>query len=160
MSVKPTKKQLIDFNNLQLADLKTYQVGAIQASAHRALRKHGDELLSHYNLSSMQWHVIGAIIDAGGDGARISELAELLDTTMGFLTNNVNVLVSKGMVYRSTNIHDGRSHFLHISEEFAPIAQEIEESLRASLRKSIYSKITRSELTTYLKVIGKFAELS
>ena len=85
----------IDPSNFNLGELTTYQVGAMQAAAIRSLRKHGDELLSEYGITNMQWHIIGTILDAGRRGMRISDLAKQLDTTMSFMTTNVNLLESK-----------------------------------------------------------------
>ncbi len=149
----------INPDTFTLGDLTTYQVGAMQAAAHRALKKHGDELLKDYGITSMQWHIIGAVLDKDDQGARISELADQLDTTMAFLTTNVNLLESKGILRRSDNKTDGRSRLIYVSKSFRPKCKEIEAALRTKLRQSIYSKLTPEELHTYIKAVIKFAQL-
>ena len=77
---------------VQLKDLKTYQVGVIEAGAHRALRQHKDALLKNYNLTGVEWYLIGTVADAGKAGVRSTDLARSLGTTMGFLTKSISIL--------------------------------------------------------------------
>jgi len=149
----------INPDDFSLSQLTTYQIGAMQAAAYRALKKHKDGLLKEYGISGMQWHITGTVFDSEPHGIRISELAAILDTTMSYLTTNVNLLESKGVLVRSANAKDGRSTFVHVSPEFMPKCAEIEASLRDKLRSSIYAKVSPEELLTYVKVTAKFAEL-
>lgn len=149
----------INPDRFSLAELKTYHVGALQAAAHRSLKKLGDDLLKDYGITSMQWHIIGAVLDAEPRGARISELAQELDTTMAFLTTNVNLLESKRILIRTVNDNDARSQLIKVVPAFRPRCAEIEDALRDRLRTSIYATVTPEELHTYIKVIAKFAEL-
>lgn len=155
------KTMSIEFNpdEFSLGELTTYQVGAMQAAAHRALKKHGDELLKEYGITSMQWHIIGAVLDEGKRGARISELATKLDTTMAFLTTNVNLLELKGALERAENEKDARSRLIRVAPAFRPKCAEIEKALRVKLRNSIYSRLTPEELHTYIKATAKFAQI-
>lgn len=149
----------INPNDFNLAELTTYKVGALQAAANRSLKKHGDKLLKEYGITSMQWHIIGSVLDAGEEGARISDLALSLDTTLPFLTNNVNLLESKGILIRKTSSSDARSRLVTVSDKFRPVCKEIETNLRAKLRESLYSKVTPKELHTYIKTLIKFSEI-
>lgn len=149
----------INPEEFSLSELTTYQVGAMQAAAHRALKKHGDELLKEYNLTSMQWHIIGTILDTEPQGIRSSELANALDTTMAFLTHNVNLLEARGILERTENKKDARSHYIRVTSKFKPKCATIEDALRRKLRSSIYSKVSPEELHTYIKAIAKFAEI-
>lgn len=146
-------------NDFTIGDMTTYKVGALQAAANRSLKKLGDQLLKEYGISSMQWHIIGSVLDAGKEGARISDLAQSLDTTLPFLTNNVNLLESKGILERKNSSSDGRSRLVTVSAKFLPVCKEIEINLRAKLRDSLYSKVTPEELHTYLKTLIKFSEI-
>ncbi len=149
----------MDTDHFSLSELKTYHVGAMQAAAHRALKKHTDALLKDYGITGMQWHIIGAVWDSEPYGANISGLAELLDTTMAFITTNVNLLESKGILIRSSNVQDGRSHIIRVAAAFLPQCEKIEAALRVMLRRSIYSKVTPEELHTYVKVTAKLGTI-
>ncbi len=146
-------------NQFSLSELKTYQVGVIQSAAMRAIKKHKDECLQPYGLTSMQWVIIGSILDAGRKGTRITDLAKMLDATMAFLTNSVNLLESKGILERIENRDDSRSRMVRVTESFVPTCDTIERELRKNLRDSIYSRLTPLELHTYIRVLYKFTEL-
>lgn len=143
-----------------LGELTTYQVGALQSSSHRALKKHKDALLQDYGITGMQWYIIGTVLDAGEKGMRITDLAKYLDTTMAFLTNTVNLLESKGILMRTSSSVDSRSRMVSVTAGFRPICAKIETDLREKLRESLYSKLSREDLETYIKVISRFTELN
>jgi len=144
---------------INLHDLATYHVGAIESAAHRALRKHKDACLQEYGITGMQWYIIGYVLDGPRAGVRITDLAQNLGTTMAFMTNTVNLLESKNMLLRTSNTDDSRSSMIKVAAKFKPVCKKIEADLRQKLRTSIYSKVTPEELTTYVKVISKFTEL-
>lgn len=142
-----------------LSELKTYHVGVIESAAHRALRRHKDASLKEYGITGMQWYVIGTVADTGHAGIRITDLAKLLDTTLAFLTNTVNLLESKGILERQVNSEDNRSSFVVLEESYIDTYREIERNLRVKLKKSIYSHVTPEDLKTYVEVINKFSNL-
>ncbi|MBA3758613.1 hypothetical protein H0X10_03215 [Candidatus Saccharibacteria bacterium] len=147
-------------NNLTQSELKTYQVGVIQAAAVRALKKHKDSCLQPYGLTGMQWCIIGTVLDTGPKGIRITDLANKVDATMAFLTNTVNLLESKNVLERIENANDNRSRMVRVTKKFQPNCQKIENELRRKLRTSFYSKVTPDELDTYIRVLNRFSELS
>ena len=144
---------------LKLSDLKTYHVGALESAAHRAMRKHKDALLQEYSLTGMQWYIIGTVADTGEAGIRTTDLAQTLGTTMGFLTNNVNLLVSSGILVRRENDEDSRSTFVVMKSNYRKKYQQIEVALRKKLRETIYTHVTPEELETYVNVITKLSKL-
>lgn len=142
-----------------LRELKTYQVGAFEAAAHRALRQHKDALLKSYGLTGVEWYMVGTVADAGSIGIRTTDLAEALGTTQGFLTKTITLLEAKGYVYKKANAEDARSNFICINEKKRMMIEEIEVALRTKLRQSIYGKVSPEELLTYVNVIQKFSQL-
>ncbi len=144
----------------KLHDLKTYQVGVVESAAHRALRQHKDTLLKPYGITGIEWYILGTVADTGKTGMRITDLANLLGTTQGFLTKTVNLLEAKGMLARKANANDARSNFVILNKKYAPKVVEIEAILRVELRKSLYSRITPEQLQTYIDVMAKFRDLA
>lgn len=143
----------------KMSDLKTYQVGVIEAAAHRALRQHKDALLKNYNLTGVEWYTVGTVSDAGDAGVRATDLAKALGTTMGFLTKTVTMLEAKGYLFRRANPEDARSTYICFNDEKRAMVDEIEEALRERLRTSIYSLITPEELQVYIHSLDKFSDL-
>ena len=146
-----------DFSDL--SKITTYQSGVIQSAAFRNLKKHTDEALSIHSLSTMQWFIIGTILDADGDGIRITDLARQVGTTLGFLTNAINLLQSRGILMRASHEDDSRAKLVYVSPGYRKTCQKIEEDLRNKLRTTLYAKVTPEELRTYVKVLYQFAEL-
>lgn len=136
-----------------LKHVTTYQAGAVQAAAHRALQKHCDDILKPYGISKMHWLIIGHVLDAGKAGIRISDLATSLGTTLPYLTTAINLLESKGYLIRKENDEDARSKLVVINPKHINKCHEIELTLREALRKSIYSSVDPEEFKIYLKVL-------
>lgn len=108
----------------------------------------------------MQWLIIGTIRDAGPSGIRITELAKLLGTTLPYLTTTINTLQSKTILTRQENPKDNRAKFVAVNEAFLPQCDEIEETLRNALRKSIYREVSPKEFRTYMMVLHKLSQIS
>lgn len=108
----------------------------------------------------MQWLIIGSVLDHDEEGARLTDLTKTLDTTMPYITNAVNNLVSKGMLIRKENDNDSRSKLISIDPVFKPRCAEIEVAMRESLRKSIYSKIDRDDFRVYMKVLYQLSRVN
>ena len=146
-------------NVTTIAQLKTYQVGVIEAAAHRALREQKDSLLSEYGLSGVEWYLIGTVADAGKQGITSTELAKLLGTTLGFLTKTVSLLEAKNVLYKIANPKDARSSYIALNDSYRTTLDTIECALRDKLRDSIYSVVSREQLGTYIEVMNKFSTL-
>lgn len=148
------------FNNISsLSDLTTYNVGIIEASAHRSLRQHKDSLLKNYGLTGVEWYIIGTVADAGDAGIRTTDLANILGTTLGFLTKTVALLEAKKYIFKKANVEDARSSFICFNEKKRAVIDEIEVALRHKLRESIYGHVSPEELLTYISVLQKFSQI-
>jgi DNA-binding MarR family transcriptional regulator len=158
MEVSNDQPETPDFSDL--SKITTYQSGVIQSAAFRALKKHTDDCLREYDITTMQWFIIGTLLDAGPKGMRITDLSYKVDTTLSFLTNTVNLLESKGMLVRLEHASDNRARMVTVSKSFRPKCKSIERDLRAKLRKSLYSKISSDDLRVYIKVLYQLSNLS
>ena len=146
-------------NRGKLKKITTYQAGVLQATTHRNLQKHSDNILKKFGITKMQWLIIGTVHDAGSEGIRLTELTEKLDTTMSYLTNTVNLLESKGILDRVSDTTDSRAKFIRINQKFSPKCTEIEKDLRDELRKSIYSHVKPEDFAIYLKVLHQLSKV-
>ena len=143
---------------IELQKITTYQAGVYQARAFRTLNRIKNNILEPYGLSMMQWCVLGLIKDAGKKGIRTTALADQLDTTQAFITNTVNFLEAKKLVSRLPDKEDSRANNIVFNRKNLKLTGEIEARLRDELRKTIYKKVTRGELHTYINVLAKFAD--
>jgi DNA-binding MarR family transcriptional regulator len=143
-----------------ISQITTYQSGVMQSTAHRILSRIKTEFLTQYNLTSMQWFVIGFAYDAGDTGIKLNDLMKQLDTTMPFITTIVNTLEAKGILYKVSDVHDSRVKIAILSEKYRSTVEEIEGGLREELRSRLYREdhISRDELNTYISVLYKIAQ--
>lgn len=144
---------------MNISEMTTYQAGVAQSAAYRNLNKLFSDMLSEHGLTCMQWFVVGTIYDAGPDGIQLTLLSTKLQTGLPFITNTINLLESKGLVERKNSLTDSRSKRVSITEHYRPKCKQIEQDLRAQLRKSIYAEIAPEDLRIYLRVLYKLSRI-
>lgn len=142
-----------------LENITSYEAGITQASAFRLIKKITDATLQQYELTTMQWFMIGLIYESGNAGISVTELSQALGTNLPYVTNTINVLVSRQIIMRASPEDNGRLKLLRINPDFEPTIAAIEESVRTELRKKIYTHVTRDEFITYIRVLYKFNSL-
>lgn len=144
-----------------ISQITTYQSGVMQSTAHRILGRIKTEFLSQYNLTSMQWFVIGYAYDSGDAGIKLNDLMKTLDTTMPFITTIVNTLEAKGILHKVSDLHDSRVKIAILNQAYKSTVEEIEDGLREELRVRLYreDRIGRDELSTYIAVLYKIAQV-
>lgn len=142
---------------INIGDITTYQSGIAQASAHRLINREMARFLLPYDLSCMQWFMIGHIYDAGDDGVRLTDLMNILDTKLPFITNSINLLESRGIVEKRGHETDNRVKLVSITPSYRSTVKEIEAHLREELRHLLYDNdsISREELSAYITVLYK-----
>ena len=146
--------------NKDISQISTYESGVMQSTAHRILGRIHSDYLAQYGLTSTQWYIIGFAYDAGAGGVRLSQLRDLLDTKMPFITMTVNHLESKGILQKLSHTDDSRVKIAKLNPLYKKTVQEIEQGLREELRSRLYNQdnITRDELGIYIKVLYKIAQ--
>jgi DNA-binding MarR family transcriptional regulator len=151
---KSTSNQLADIHAIT-----TYQSGIVQATAHRMLTRFVSDYLQRYELTAMQWFIIGLIFDNGSRGIRLTDLSIQLGTTLPYTTNIINFLESKNIVVKKTHSTDNRIKIVSIHPSYDKTIREIEVGLRDEMRTTLYTAnhITREELQTYITVLYKMA---
>lgn len=143
-----------------IGQIATYQSGIAQATAHRIINRIVSEYLIRHNLTAMQWFIIGHIYDAGDKGIKLGDLNRLLGTTLPYITNTINLLESKEIVFKKAHATDNRTKLVSINPAYRSKVEEIEAELRDELRDQLYKNdhITRDELQTYITVLYKMVE--
>lgn len=142
-----------------LSEVTTYQSGVVQSTAMRKLNRFTANFLEAYDLTTMEWFIIGTVYDSGANGTSLTELKHKLGTTMPFITNSVKTLMSKGVLVKSLDSTDARTKIVAIAPSYRPTCLEIEKYLRAKMRELFYSQITPEELRTYVAVLYKMSSL-
>lgn len=136
--------------------LTTYQAVITQARAYRTLRGFMVETLKKHDLTLTEWLMIGTVIDAGKDGARVSDLADTLGVEMPVVTNLANRAVLDGWVSRTTDPIDRRSKRIVATKVGGERACNIEGELRAETQGWL-TEIDDEMLKGYLAVISELS---
>jgi DNA-binding MarR family transcriptional regulator len=142
-----------------LASMTTYQAGVLQASAHRNLQRNCDEVLRQYELTTMQWLIIGSIYNAKGVPLRLTDLAAVTGTGLPYITSTLNYLEEKRIITRKLNNEDSRSKIIFIADDYIEQLAIIEKDLRKNLRETLYENIDAQDFNTYIKVIVQLADI-
>jgi DNA-binding MarR family transcriptional regulator len=143
---------------MDLTVLTTYQALVYQSRANRAVKELFEQILREYNLTMMQWSVLGFIKDAGKQGVRISDLAGQIDTSLAFITNSVNALEAKGWVYRVGHETDNRAKLVCVASEYRKKLDTIEQRLQKKLGDWFSEHIDRKDLEAHMRVLRDISE--
>jgi DNA-binding MarR family transcriptional regulator len=146
-------------NHRSSLSLSTYQAGVLQAHVHRMLQRYCDEALSPYGITKNQWLIIGTVLDGGKNGVRLTELADLMGTTMGYLTNTINLLESRNMLVRKASETDSRAKYVTVHPDFIEKCEAIENDLRKALRTYVYNKVDQKDFATYINVLQQLSDI-
>lgn len=139
-------------------ELKTYQAGLLQSKAYRRLKSFMADSLSQYDLTMMEWALLGYIYEAGNSGARTSNLAGEFDVEASLMTNMVNSMERRRLVKRVVDPEDKRAKLVAVTEVGSALVVEVEQKLRISMRQWLKS-VNRRHLHSYIKVLGQISRL-
>ena len=134
------------------APLSTYKAGLLQAKAYRILKHRTNELLRPYDLSSLDWAVLGLLFDHE-KGFKLSELAKLLGIEAPFASIMIDVLEKKKLVKRIVHPDDRRAKIIILTSQGKKIVPIIEKDLREHTKDLIHGA-SLSSLQGYLKVLN------
>ena len=136
--------------------LTTYQAVILQARAYRTIRTFMVDILKRYNLTLTEWLMIGFVVDTNRNGARISDLADVLGVEMPVITNLVNRAEKTGWVTRSVDPDDKRAKRIVSTMEGREKACDIEGELQAATGDWL-KDLDISMLDAYLSIVSSLA---
>ncbi|MCU0389607.1 MAG: MarR family transcriptional regulator [Thermoflexibacter sp.] len=121
----------------------------------------GDIITNRVGITTQQWIVMLYIygdpnipnIDkklTNETGVLASDIASALNVSRPNITNLVNSLVSKGLIYQEADAEDRRRKLLKISEQGLELLQQL-EPFRRKANSMLFSKFTKEELSSILK---------
>ena len=143
--------------SFKLTDLSTASAGIVEARVHRRLKKEFATYLEPYNLTTMEWFVIGYLHESARGGVQLSDIAKHLQTTLPYLTNMINELEVKGMLERVEHSADGRAKFIRLLPAAKQLYTSAEQDLRSKLRELVYDQVSVEDFKIYIKVLYQLA---
>ena len=142
---------------MALSEFTTYQAGVLQARAYRNLREFMVAELKEYNYTMMEWALIGLVYDYTAEGgARVSQLAKLLDVETSLVTNMLNVLEGRELIERIVDENDRRARRVVSTRKSEADVKKIEKILRKSMRDWL-GDVSPRQLLGYVRTLQKLA---
>jgi MarR family transcriptional regulator, transcriptional regulator for hemolysin len=114
--------------------LPTYQIGVLVARTHRVLKAHTDAVLAPYNLTSVDWAIIGLLHDDSSTGMKLSTLSEELGVEAPFITVRIKRLQDRNLVTVTSGTTDKRERLATITRSGSELVTTIEPVLRKESR--------------------------
>lgn len=114
--------------------LTTYQIGVLVARTHRVLKAHTDEVLAPYDLTSVDWAILGLLHDDKQTGMKLSVLSEELGVEAPFITVRIKRLQNRNLVTVEAGKNDKRERLATITATGSELVTAIEPILRRESR--------------------------
>jgi len=143
---------------IDVIGLKTYSVGLYQAKAYRILKYTTAKALEAYQLSSLDWAVLGLLYDHK-PGLKSTEIAELVGVEPSFVTVLIDELSAKKLVLRKESSSDRRTKLITLTPSGRRKIPIIETTLREAT-KGLLKGTSATDLMAYLRVLKTIIENS
>lgn len=131
--------------------LTTYKIGLLQAKAYRLLKQKTSSLLEKYNISAIEWALLGLLFDQK-EGYKLIEIADLLGVEAPFVTVMIDSLEHRRLVKRTTSNQDKRAKRVVLTAQGVTKVPQIESAIRAEMKDTLHG-LTAPELMMHLKVL-------
>ncbi len=114
--------------------LTTYQIGILVARTHRELKAHTDAVLAPYELTSVDWAILGLLHDNKGIGMKLIDLSEELGVEAPFVTLRIKRLQTRELINVKSGAEDKRERLATVTPLGTKIIAIIEPILRSASR--------------------------
>jgi DNA-binding MarR family transcriptional regulator len=112
--------------------------------------------LKDYNLSSIQWLVLGVIADSTANGGiRVTDLATSFDVKTTYITSVLNSLRAKKYVETRYDPQDARVRLAIITATGAEQITSIEAHMQKEIAHKLNGVISAQELEQYIQTLQK-----
>jgi len=137
---------------------KSYEVGIAHMLLTRKMSNLRNTILEPYQLSSVEWFVMGIVLSRSADGGiRITDLAVLFDVKTTYITAIVNKLKALGYVSAVADSTDARVRLVVITKKGTKAAEAIEVKIQDAAEKALRDKVTGEQLDGFFTVLHELA---
>lgn len=141
---------------VELRDLTTYQACILQARAYRTLKDFVAKQLEDYDVTMMEWVLLGVVHEAGAKGVSPSMLSAQLDVSLPMITRMLNKLDAADYISRRTVPKDKRQQIVVATAKGRQLAQAIEWQVRGAMREWL-KDVKREDLEGYVRLMTQLA---
>jgi DNA-binding MarR family transcriptional regulator len=140
-------KSLLDVKS----EFSSYRIGLLQTKAYRILNQRTAEYLKEFNISPIQWALLGLLYE-NPNGLKFSEAAEALWVEAPFITEMIEPLETQKLIKIGRLENDQRVKILSLSEQGKSEVPIIESRLRKKI-KPLLLGLSPREFLIYRKVM-------
>jgi DNA-binding MarR family transcriptional regulator len=144
--------KILDAFSRGKSDYTSYRIGLVQAKAYRLVKNLTGEALKKYELSSIDWAMIGLLYDFGE--MRYGELAEALGVEAPFVSVLAEGLEQKGYVKETKSTTDKRVKNIHLTKKGERLVPELEAAVRAKI-DPLFEHIGQSDISRYVHTLER-----
>jgi len=143
---------------MPINQITSYQLGALHSRAYRNFQESITAELAKFNYTMMEWVLAGLVYDYTSEGgARIGQIARLLDVEISLITNMLNVLQKRGLVKRIIDKSDKRARRIVTTRRCDTDIRKIEKRLQKVMEEQFGHGSTR-ELQAYISTLQNLAK--
>ena len=128
-----------------------YDVCITHAHGDRAFRNAIAGYLSQYNITMMEWLLLGIAAKEASKGVSMTHSAHVLGVTLPQVTALVAKLAPLGYIQQKSSNVDRRSRIILITSKGSGVFEKSSKVLEDSL-SSVFSGVSASDVATYLRV--------
>ena len=139
--------------------MSTFQTVIIEARAHRNLRERIAIALKDYNLTIMEWALLGLVNDSQDKGVSVSDLARILDVKTALTSVMVSKQVKAGWLEKIPSEVDNRLRYVKLTSKGKRNVRVVELKLRKQL-DSLMKDMSDEDVNCYCRITSLFAQLS
>lgn len=148
MSIKQTLNQT-----------KSYEIGMADMLCSRRLNTLRQQILVGYDLTAMEWFVLGTIYDAHkAGGIRITDLATRFNVKSTYITATVNALKHKNLVNAYVDKEDARARLVVVTKKGTEQVPVIDSELQAATEQLLAGTVNEKDFAAFLHTIKELAK--
>lgn len=152
VKIVPVMKESNDPENT----VTMYEACLLHTRADRTLRLILAKELEQFDITMMEWLLLGTVQQGPKEGVNMSSLASTLDVTLPQVTALTTGLLKQKLVKQKISRQDRRSRRLIITNAGKKLLSAVEDDARDALREWV-SGIPDSQLQAYLKTEAALA---
>jgi DNA-binding MarR family transcriptional regulator len=124
----------------------------LHARADRVVRSFVAAQLEPYQLTMMEWLLLGVVTNGPKDGVSMSTAAQTLDVTLPQITALANKLLGLKLIRQKTQSYDRRSRHILPTGKGKTVLEDIEASISNALEEWL-GGLTRERRDDYIRNI-------
>jgi DNA-binding MarR family transcriptional regulator len=134
-----------------------YQACLLHSKADRTLRVVVSKQLEQFDITMMEWLLMGAVHAGPKEGITMSAVASTLDVTLPQVTALTASLTKAKLLKQKVSPRDRRSRRLVVTPSGKSLLEEVESSVDSTFRDWL-SDIPREQLDTYFETVKLLAD--